>query len=62
MLDGRAEIRVRRRTFGVEQLVTVALVNAARHEQALGTASRRRVFPWAWLGLRCGFAAWLPLV
>lgn len=36
VLDGRAEIRVRRRAFGSGQLVTVALVNTAHHEQALG--------------------------
>ncbi|MDW8808876.1 helicase-related protein [Streptomyces scabiei] len=36
VLDGRAELRLRRRHFGVGQLVTVALVNTARHEPALG--------------------------
>ncbi|MER5802788.1 helicase-related protein [Streptomyces mirabilis] len=40
VLDGRAEIRVRRRTFGGGQLVTVALVNIAHHEQALGKAAQ----------------------
>ncbi|WP_306191317.1 helicase-related protein [Streptomyces sp. MK5] len=39
VLDGRAELRVRRRAFGTGQLVTVALVNAARHEAALGKAA-----------------------
>ncbi|MFH8973588.1 helicase-related protein [Streptomyces sp. NPDC017890] len=36
VLDGRAELRVRRRVFGTGRLVTVALVNAARHEPELG--------------------------
>ncbi|MGW3451129.1 helicase-related protein [Streptomyces sp. NPDC001076] len=40
VLDARAELRVRRRTFGTGQLVTVALVNAARHEPALGKAAQ----------------------
>jgi hypothetical protein len=40
VLDGRAEIRVRRRVFGGGQLVTVALVNAAHHEAALGAAAQ----------------------
>ncbi|MFF4056011.1 helicase-related protein [Streptomyces sp. NPDC001668] len=40
VLDGRAEIRVRRRAFGSGQLVTVALVNTAHHEQALGKAAQ----------------------
>ncbi|MBA2946493.1 helicase-related protein [Streptomyces himalayensis] len=40
VLDGRAEIRIRRRVFGTGQLVTVALVNTARHEQALGKAAQ----------------------
>ncbi|MEU9480164.1 helicase-related protein [Streptomyces sp. NPDC048191] len=40
VLDGRAEIRVRRRTFRGGHLVTVALVNAAHHEQALGKAAQ----------------------
>lgn len=40
VLDGRAEIRIQRRDFGSGQLVTVALVNAARHEQALGKAAQ----------------------
>ncbi|MET7635711.1 helicase-related protein [Streptomyces sp. NPDC005078] len=40
VLDGRAEIRVRRRTFGTGQLVTVALVNTARTEQNLGRATQ----------------------
>ncbi|MEW1816809.1 MULTISPECIES: helicase-related protein [Streptomyces] len=40
VLDGRAELRVRRREFGAGQLVTVALVNTARHEPALGRAAQ----------------------
>jgi hypothetical protein len=40
VLDGRAEIRVRRRVFGGGQLVTVALVNAAHQEAALGAAAQ----------------------
>ncbi|MEU1176861.1 helicase-related protein [Streptomyces sp. NPDC005820] len=40
VLDGRAELRVRRRAFGTGQLVTVALVNAAHHEPALGRAAQ----------------------
>ncbi|WP_030598534.1 helicase-related protein [Streptomyces fulvoviolaceus] len=40
VLDGRAELRVRRREFGTGHLVTVALVNIARHEQALGKAAQ----------------------
>ncbi|WP_330445335.1 helicase-related protein [Streptomyces anulatus] len=40
VLDGRAEIRVLRRDFGAGQLVTVALVNTARHEPALGRAAQ----------------------
>ncbi|WP_432174082.1 helicase-related protein [Streptomyces sp. Tue6028] len=40
VLDGRAEIRIRRRTFGSGHLVTVALVNTAQHEQALGKAAQ----------------------
>ncbi|MFD8651077.1 helicase-related protein [Streptomyces mirabilis] len=40
VLDGRAELRVRRRVFGAGQLVTVALVNTARHEQALGKSAQ----------------------
>ncbi|MGW3506575.1 helicase-related protein [Streptomyces sp. NPDC000994] len=39
VLDGRAELRIRRRKFGTGQLVTVALVNAARHEPGLGKAA-----------------------
>ncbi|MEV5550612.1 helicase-related protein [Streptomyces sp. NPDC052309] len=39
VLDGRAELRVRRRAFGTGRLVTVALVNAARHEPGLGRAA-----------------------
>ncbi|WP_399892169.1 helicase-related protein [Streptomyces sp. BBFR51] len=40
VLDGRAELRVRRRAFGTGRLVTVALVNAADHEPDLGTAAQ----------------------
>ncbi|CBG68746.1 MULTISPECIES: helicase-related protein [Streptomyces] len=40
VLDGRAELRFRRRHFGVGQLVTVALVNAARHEPNLGKTAQ----------------------
>ncbi|MFJ6071683.1 helicase-related protein [Streptomyces sp. NPDC093065] len=40
VLDGRAELRVRRRTFGTGRLVTVALVNTADHEPGLGTAAQ----------------------
>ncbi|MGR6973907.1 helicase-related protein [Streptomyces cynarae] len=39
VLDGRAELRIRRRPFGAGQLVTAALVNAARYEPALGKAA-----------------------
>ncbi|SDT42405.1 Helicase conserved C-terminal domain-containing protein [Streptomyces sp. TLI_053] len=40
VLDGRAEIRIRRRSFGSGQLVTVALVNTARTEPAPGHPPR----------------------
>jgi hypothetical protein len=40
VLDGRAELRIRRRTFGTGCLVTVALVNSAQHEPALGKAAQ----------------------
>ncbi|WP_316755393.1 helicase-related protein [Streptomyces herbicida] len=40
VLDGRAEVLVTRRVFGTGQLVTVALVNTARHEQAMGKAAQ----------------------
>ncbi|MFF1867268.1 helicase-related protein [Kitasatospora herbaricolor] len=40
VLDGRAEIRVRRRNFGPGHLVTVALVNTARTERVLGRAAQ----------------------
>ncbi|MER5790220.1 helicase-related protein [Streptomyces sp. NPDC001980] len=40
VLDGRAEIRLRRRAFGTGHLVTVALVNTAHHEQTLGKAGQ----------------------
>jgi hypothetical protein len=40
VLDGRAEIRIRRRAFGSGQLVTVALVNIAHHEPTLGKATQ----------------------
>ncbi|EHN79944.1 helicase-related protein [Streptomyces tendae] len=39
VLDGRAELRIRRRSFGVGRLVTVALVNTAVHEPGLGKAA-----------------------
>ncbi|MFJ7228452.1 helicase-related protein [Streptomyces tendae] len=39
VLDGRAEIRVRHRDFGMGKLVTVALVNSARHEPGLGKSA-----------------------
>lgn len=38
VLDGRAEIRVRRRSYGDGTLFTVALVNAARHDGSDGKA------------------------
>ncbi|MFJ8989953.1 helicase-related protein [Streptomyces sp. NPDC102279] len=40
VLDGRAEIRILRRAFGSGQLVTVALVNTAHHEQILDKAAQ----------------------
>ncbi|MFJ5142048.1 helicase-related protein [Streptomyces sp. NPDC088707] len=40
VLDGRAELRLRRRPLGAGQLVTVALVNSARIEPALGRAAQ----------------------
>ncbi|MFF0450626.1 helicase-related protein [Streptomyces sp. NPDC004609] len=40
VLEGRAEIRLRRRPLGEGSLVTVALVNAARTEPALGRADQ----------------------
>lgn len=40
VLDGRAELRVRRRDFGTGQLITVALVNAARHAPAPGKGTQ----------------------
>ncbi|MFE9492723.1 helicase-related protein [Streptomyces collinus] len=52
VLDGRAEIRVRRRTFGSGHLVTVALVNATHHEQALG-----RVAQWDRMLFQVGLEA-----
>lgn len=36
LFDGRAEIRLRRRSYGAGTLVTVALVNTARHDGAEG--------------------------
>ncbi|MFH8483967.1 helicase-related protein [Streptomyces longisporoflavus] len=39
VLDGRAEIRLRRRSFGGGHLVTVALVNSAHHDQSQGKAA-----------------------
>ncbi|MFF7216664.1 helicase-related protein [Streptomyces sp. NPDC008238] len=38
VLDGRAEIRLRRRSYGDGTLITVALVNTARHDGADGKA------------------------
>ncbi|MEV0093675.1 helicase-related protein [Streptomyces sp. NPDC050738] len=38
VLDGRAEIRLRRRSYGDGTLITVALVNVARHDNADGKA------------------------
>ncbi|MFE0676153.1 helicase-related protein [Streptomyces sp. NPDC058867] len=38
VLDGRAEIRLRRRSYGAGTLVTVALVNTARHDGTDGRA------------------------
>ncbi|WP_328914387.1 MULTISPECIES: helicase-related protein [unclassified Streptomyces] len=38
VLDGRAEIRLRRRSYGDGTLVTVALVNTARHDGSDGKA------------------------
>ncbi|MGW3229172.1 helicase-related protein [Kitasatospora sp. NPDC001095] len=40
VLDGRAEIRVRRRGFGPGHLITIALVNTARAGQTLGRAAQ----------------------
>ncbi|MBR7839875.1 hypothetical protein KDL01_41955, partial [Actinospica durhamensis] len=40
VLDERAELRIRRRAFGSGQLVTVALVNAARDDSASGGTDR----------------------
>ncbi|MEW2074590.1 helicase-related protein [Streptomyces sp. NPDC013433] len=39
VLDARAELRVTRRDFGNGKLVTVALVNAARYDLALGRSA-----------------------
>ncbi|MGW5971704.1 helicase-related protein [Streptomyces sp. NPDC055186] len=39
VLDARAELRVTRRDFSSGKLVTVALVNAARHDPALGRSA-----------------------
>jgi hypothetical protein len=39
VLDGRAELRLRRRAFGTGRLITVALVNSATHEPDLGKAA-----------------------
>ncbi|WNE99728.1 helicase [Streptomyces luomodiensis] len=38
VLDGRAEIRLRRRSYGDGTLITVALVNTARHDGSDGKA------------------------
>ncbi|MFD7553937.1 helicase-related protein [Streptomyces sp. NPDC059835] len=40
VLDGRAELRIRRRPLGEGLLVTVALVNTARTEPALGRSAQ----------------------
>ncbi len=40
VLDGRAEVRVRRRGFGPGHLITIALVNTARAGQTLGRAAQ----------------------
>ncbi|MGE7385709.1 helicase-related protein [Streptomyces sp. NPDC004126] len=40
VLDGRAELRIRRRPLGSGLLVTVALVNTARTEPALGRSAQ----------------------
>ncbi|MEU8514001.1 helicase-related protein [Kitasatospora sp. NPDC048722] len=52
VLDGRAEIRVRRRGFGLGHLITIALVNTARTEQALG-----RTAQWDRMLFQVGLAA-----
>ncbi|AWK11606.1 helicase [Streptomyces spongiicola] len=53
VLDGRAELRLRRRPLGAGQLVTVALVNAARTEPALGRAAQwERMLFQVGLGVR----------
>ncbi|MFE1554609.1 helicase-related protein [Streptomyces sp. NPDC058734] len=53
VLDGRAELRIRRRPLGAGLLVTVALVNTARTEPALGRSAQwdRMLFQVA-LGVR----------
>ncbi|MEU6891128.1 helicase-related protein [Streptomyces sp. NPDC046557] len=53
VLDGRAELRIRRRPLGEGLLVTVALVNTARTEPALGRPAQwdRMLFQVA-LGVR----------
>ncbi|MFJ3221475.1 helicase-related protein [Kitasatospora sp. NPDC086801] len=52
VLDGRAEIRVRRRGFGPGHLITIALVNTARAGQALG-----RVAQWDRMLFQVGLTA-----
>ncbi|MFG2847353.1 helicase-related protein [Kitasatospora sp. NPDC048296] len=52
VLDGRAEIRVRRRGFGPGQLITIALVNTARTGQAVG-----RVAQWDRMLFQVGLTA-----
>ncbi|MFF9569047.1 helicase-related protein [Streptomyces sp. NPDC014685] len=46
VLDGRAEIRLRRRRFGTGHLVTVALVNTARTGPAAAGAGQGRPTQW----------------
>ncbi|MGW3715603.1 helicase-related protein [Streptomyces sp. NPDC005133] len=52
VLDGRAEIRLRRRSYGNGTLVTVALVNTARHDAADGKAPS-----WDAMLFQCGLTA-----
>ncbi|KIQ64676.1 helicase [Kitasatospora griseola] len=52
VLDGRAEIRLRRRSYGDGTLVTVALVNTARHDGTDGKAPS-----WDDMLFQCGLTA-----
>lgn len=52
VLDGRAEIRLRRRSYGKGTLVTVALVNTARHDPSDGKAPS-----WDDMLFQCGLTA-----